>query len=407
MSRRLHRMPTPDVGQDLLRHLPALVLRQEVLRGSCQSLRGRPSEARTPLHVREIDARSMSPPPCGPDSRKPDRRLAAARQIGCAARDEIAVLLDQPNEIHVAIERLLARPGQNVGRVRAPPGRRSAGGSWAPTRDTTRATSRPMCSAPDMDRTRARAPGCVRLKSSTRKRLRNPLATWSPCSAAWNSSVVDAPKIESAGQFRERILRVAHRAGGMRENEQPHKVRRIWLTAFSWLLALRLVMDCSSAPISSCTHSTSGFSCISSSTALREKEFCGSEMIERPGCLQQLGNAIECTLLAVARSARPLPRRDASAERVGPATRRPISVPTIVTAAPSAMIRLGRRLVATIQSTISPTAPGTMVKRSSSSIGRRAGSDLVLAWLLALAIAALRLSATRIDPRRRSNSGAR
>ena len=48
-----------------------------------------------------------------------------------------------------------------------------------------------------------------------RKRLRKPLSTLSPCSAAWNSSGVDTPKIDSAGDEMICIWRWAHAGVGI------------------------------------------------------------------------------------------------------------------------------------------------------------------------------------------------
>src|SRR5262245_64251631 len=51
---RLHGMLASDVGQDLLRHLAAFVLRQEILRGLGQGLARRPRHADAPLDVRKV-----------------------------------------------------------------------------------------------------------------------------------------------------------------------------------------------------------------------------------------------------------------------------------------------------------------------------------------------------------------
>jgi len=58
---------------------------------------------------------------------------------------------------------------------------------------------------------------------------------------------------------------------------------------------------------------------------------------------------------------------------VGPATRRPINVPTIVRAAPRASIRLGRLADETIHSITSPTTPGTTVRSLFSGDSQDAG----------------------------------
>ena len=58
---RLHGMLASDVGQDLLRHLAAFVLRQEILRSRGQGLARRPRHADSPLDVRKVD--SGAPPP--------------------------------------------------------------------------------------------------------------------------------------------------------------------------------------------------------------------------------------------------------------------------------------------------------------------------------------------------------
>src|SRR6516164_521825 len=58
---------------------------------------------------------------------------------------------------------------------------------------------------------------------------------------------------------------------------------------------------------------------------------------------------------------------------VGPATRRPINVPTIVRAAPRASIRLGRLADEKIHSISSPTIPGTAVRSLFSADSQDAG----------------------------------
>src|SRR6516225_4390812 len=75
---RLHGMLASDVGQDLLRHLAAFVLRQEILRGLGQGLARRPRHADAPLDVRKVHSGTTPPPADSTASRAapPSRRSA-------------------------------------------------------------------------------------------------------------------------------------------------------------------------------------------------------------------------------------------------------------------------------------------------------------------------------------------
>ena len=110
---RLHGMLASDVGQDLLRHLAAFVLRQEILRSRGQGLARRPRHADAPFNVVKIDAGTTPPAAGGANGREPDRRLGAAREVGSALKMLVDVSFDQADEFRVAVAGFLACPWQD------------------------------------------------------------------------------------------------------------------------------------------------------------------------------------------------------------------------------------------------------------------------------------------------------
>src|SRR6516165_8564589 len=91
---RLHGMLASDIGQDLLRHLAAFVLRQEILRGLGQGLARRPRHAGAPLDVRKVHSGTAPPAAGGANGREPDRRFGAAREIVSASLILVDVSFD-------------------------------------------------------------------------------------------------------------------------------------------------------------------------------------------------------------------------------------------------------------------------------------------------------------------------
>src|SRR5262249_4967494 len=111
---RLHGMLASDVGQDLLRHLAAFVLRQEILRGLGQGLARRPRHADTPLDVRKVDSGTTPPAAGGANGREPDCRFGAAREGGSASLILVDLSFAHAGELRVAVVGLLACPRQDV-----------------------------------------------------------------------------------------------------------------------------------------------------------------------------------------------------------------------------------------------------------------------------------------------------
>src|SRR5262249_27074746 len=103
-----------DVGQDLLRHLAAFVLRQEILRGLGQGLARRPRHADAPLDVRKVHSGTTPPAAGGAYGCEPHRRLGAAREVGSASLILVDVSFDHAGELRVAVVGLLACPRQDV-----------------------------------------------------------------------------------------------------------------------------------------------------------------------------------------------------------------------------------------------------------------------------------------------------
>src|SRR5262245_22923195 len=110
---RLHGMLASDVGQDLLRHLAAFVLRQEILRGRGQGFARRPRHADAPLNVRKVDSGTTPPAADGANGREPDRRFGAAREVGSAPKMLVDVSFDQAGEFRVAVAGFPACPWQD------------------------------------------------------------------------------------------------------------------------------------------------------------------------------------------------------------------------------------------------------------------------------------------------------
>src|SRR5215471_5279294 len=111
---RLQGMLASDVGQDLLRHLAAFVLRQEILRGLGQGLARRPRHADAPLDVRKVHSGTTPPAAGGAYGCEPHRRLGAAREVGSASVMLVDVSFDHAGELRVAVVGLLACPRQDV-----------------------------------------------------------------------------------------------------------------------------------------------------------------------------------------------------------------------------------------------------------------------------------------------------
>jgi len=116
---RLHGMLASDVGQDLLRHLAAFVLRQEILRSRGQGLARRPRHADAPFNVVKIDAGTTPPTAGSTDGREPHRRLGAARKVGPAALVLVDVILDHAAEVRIAVVGFLACHGRISGWILA------------------------------------------------------------------------------------------------------------------------------------------------------------------------------------------------------------------------------------------------------------------------------------------------
>src|SRR5215468_5694830 len=100
---RLHGMLASDVGQDLLRHLAAFVLRQEILRGLGQGLARRPRHADAPLDVRKVHSGTTPPAAGGAYGCEPHRRLGAAREVVSASVMLVDVSFDHAGELRVAV----------------------------------------------------------------------------------------------------------------------------------------------------------------------------------------------------------------------------------------------------------------------------------------------------------------
>src|SRR5262249_16351007 len=117
---RLHGMLASDVGQDLLRHLAAFVLRQEILPAPppASAPPPPPPHSPPPPDGRRGGRKAPSgppPPPAGrPGGREPHRRLGAAREVISASLMLVGVSFDHAGELRVAIVGLLACPRQDV-----------------------------------------------------------------------------------------------------------------------------------------------------------------------------------------------------------------------------------------------------------------------------------------------------